>query len=31
MVVVDLYIDVCDSMGANITNTICESVAPYIQ
>lgn len=30
MAVVDLYINVCDSMGANIVNTICESISPYI-
>lgn len=30
MAVVDLYINVKDSMGANITNTICEHTAPYI-
>lgn len=30
MGVVDLFIDVCDSMGANIINTICEGIAPYI-
>lgn len=31
MGVVDLFIDVCDSMGANIINTICEGIAPYLQ
>lgn len=31
MAVVDIFINVCDSMGANITNTICEHIAPYIQ
>ena len=30
MGVVDLFINVCDSMGANIVNTICEGVSPYI-
>lgn len=30
MAVVDLYINVCDSMGANIINTICEHTAPLI-
>lgn len=31
MVVVDLHINVCDSMGANIVNTIVEYTAPYIE
>jgi hydroxymethylglutaryl-CoA reductase len=30
MAVVELLIDVCDSMGANIVNTVCEATAPYI-
>lgn len=28
--IVYVTVDVCDSMGANIINTICEQVAPYI-
>lgn len=30
MCVVELHIDVKESMGANVVNTICEGVAPYI-
>ena len=31
MLVVELLIDVGDAMGANVTNTMCESVAPLIE
>jgi len=31
MIVVDLFINVCESMGANIINTIAEHTAPYIE
>ncbi len=31
MLIVELLIDVGDAMGANITNTMCESVAPLIE
>jgi len=31
MLIVELLIDVGDAMGANITNTICETVAPLIE
>lgn len=31
MVVVDLHINVCDAMGANIVNTIVEYTAPLIE
>lgn len=31
MLVVDLLINVCESMGANLVNTVAESVAPYIE
>ena len=31
MIVVDLYVNVCESMGANVINTIVESVAPLIE
>ena len=27
---VDIFIDVCEAMGANITNTICEKTKKYI-
>ncbi len=30
MVVVDLHINVCESMGANIVNTVAEHTAPLI-
>lgn len=30
MLVVELRINVCDSMGANLVNTVCEGVAPFI-
>ena len=31
MFIVELLIDVGDAMGANITNTMCESVAPLVE
>ena len=31
MLIVELIIDVGDAMGANITNTMCEAVAPLIE
>ncbi len=31
MVVVHLIVDCVDAMGANIVNTMCEAVAPYIE
>lgn len=31
MLIVELKIDVGDAMGANIVNTMCEAVAPYIE
>jgi len=31
MIIVELLIDVGDAMGANITNTMCEAVAPYLE
>ena len=31
MLIVELLIDVGDAMGANITNTMCEAVAPMIE
>jgi hydroxymethylglutaryl-CoA reductase len=31
MLIVELLIDVGDAMGANVTNTMCEGVAPLIQ
>ena len=31
MLIVELLIDVGDAMGANITNTMCESVSPLIE
>ena len=31
MVIVELLIDVGDAMGANVTNTMCEAVAPLIE
>jgi hydroxymethylglutaryl-CoA reductase len=30
MIVVELLVNVCESMGANIINTIAEGTAPYI-
>lgn len=29
--VIELLIDVKEAMGANVTNTVCEGVSPYIQ
>ena len=31
MVVIDVLIDVCESMGANIVNTVLESVSPFLE
>lgn len=31
MLVVELIIDVGDAMGANVVNSICEAVAPYVE
>ncbi|MFQ5440224.1 MAG: hydroxymethylglutaryl-CoA reductase, degradative, partial [Nitrosopumilaceae archaeon] len=31
MLIVELLIDVGDAMGANITNTMCESVSPFLE
>ncbi|MDE1866671.1 MAG: hydroxymethylglutaryl-CoA reductase, degradative [Thaumarchaeota archaeon] len=31
MLIVELLIDVGDAMGANITNTMCEGIAPFIE
>lgn len=31
MLIVELLIDVGDAMGANVTNTMCESIAPLIE
>jgi len=31
MLIVELMIDVGDAMGANVTNTMCETVAPFIE
>lgn len=31
MLVVELLVNVCESMGANIINTIAENTAPFIQ
>lgn len=31
MIIVDLYINVCEAMGANIVNTVVEGVAPYLE
>jgi len=31
MLIVELLIDVGDAMGANVTNTMCEGVAPLIE
>lgn len=31
MIIIDLFINVCDSMGANIINTIVEHTAPLIE
>lgn len=31
VVVLDIYVDTCDSMGANLINTIAEGVSSYLQ
>jgi hydroxymethylglutaryl-CoA reductase len=31
IMVVELLVNVCDSMGANVINSIAEFTAPYIQ
>ncbi len=31
MIIVELLIDVGDAMGANITNSMCEAVSPYLE
>jgi len=31
MLIVELLIDVGDAMGANVTNTMCEAVSPFIE
>ncbi|GIW23553.1 MAG: 3-hydroxy-3-methylglutaryl coenzyme A reductase [Candidatus Sericytochromatia bacterium] len=31
MLVIHLLIDTCDAMGANLINTMCEAVSPYIE
>ena len=31
MLVIEILIDVGDAMGANVTNTMCEAVAPLIE
>ena len=31
MLVVHIYVDTCDAMGANLVNTMCEGVAPLIE
>jgi hydroxymethylglutaryl-CoA reductase len=31
MLVVHVYVDVCDAMGANLINTVCEGLAPEIE
>jgi hydroxymethylglutaryl-CoA synthase len=30
MIVVELLVNVCDSMGANVVNTIAEQTSPFI-
>lgn len=30
MIVIELLVNVCDSMGANVVNTIAEQTSPYI-
>ena len=30
MMVVELLVDVCESMGANVINSIAEATSPYI-
>lgn len=31
MVVLHVYIDACDAMGANLVNTVCEGLAPLVE
>lgn len=31
MVVVHIYVDTCDAMGANMVNSICEGIAPMLE
>ena len=31
LVIVHLLIDVCDAMGANVVNTVCEGISPMLQ
>ncbi len=31
MVVLHLFVDTCDAMGANLVNTMCEGVAPLVE
>jgi len=31
MIVVELLVNVCDSMGANVVNTIAEQTSPFLQ
>jgi len=31
MIIVEIYMDVCESMGANILNTICEYLSPKLE
>ena len=31
MLIVEIFMDVCESMGANIINTICEHLSPKLQ
>jgi hydroxymethylglutaryl-CoA reductase len=30
LIVVDILVDTCDAMGANLVNTICEAIAPSV-
>ncbi len=30
LLVVSVFVDTCDAMGANLVNTVCESIAPHI-
>ena len=31
MLIIEFYVNVCESMGANIVNTLVENMSPYIQ
>ena len=31
MIIIELLVNVCESMGANIINTICEHTSPFIE